>query len=670
MASKLRVLIIEDVEDHALLIVRELQKGGLDIFFERVETVEELSAALEEAWDVIISDYSLPGFNGIDALHMVQQKGLDAPFLLVSGAIGEEKAAEVMKAGAQDYIRKGNYARLVPTLERELRDAKVRRERRQTAEELARHREHLEELVQERTAELVRVNDALQAEIAERMQAQEALQDAETHYRTLFESIDEGYCIIEVLFDQEERPVDYLFLTVNPAFEKQSGLSNAVGKRMRELAPKHEEYWFEIYGRIALSGESVRFQRPAEQLHRWYDLYAFRLGPPERRQVAVLFNDITERKDAEERLRKSEAKFAKIFHANPSLVTISALSECEVIDVNETVLPLLGYRRDEVIGRCTSDLGIWIDEGERADVVATVAEQGSIRQREVALRHKSGATVIGLLSAELITLDQQPCMLSFVRDITERKQAAQEIAKLNKELAARLSEMEERNQELEAFNRMVSHDLRQPLNAIGLSCQGLRMFCSVHDENCAEWVRNAAENVARMNGLIETLLRFSRSTHGELQRKNFDLSAVAGEVVEELRRSEPQRRVRVEVAEGVMAYGDPDFLRAVLDNLIGNAWKYTGNRKEALIEFGVREVCGSQAYFVRDNGRGFDMADADRLFAPFQRLAGAEEFRGSGIGLATVQRIVRRHGGQVWAEGEPEKGSTFYFTLDDVPVEA
>lgn len=543
MGGTLRLLIIEDVEDHALLIVRELQKGGFDPIFERVETVQELEAALEAGpWDAIISDFNLPGFNGIDVLRMVQERGLDLPFLLVSGAIGEEKAAEVMKAGAHDYIRKGNYARLVPTLERELQDTKIRHERRQSAEELTKYREHLEELVQERTAELVKVNEALLAEIEERKRAEVALQESESRYRTLFESIDEGYCIIEMIFDGNDNPIDYRFLTINPSFEKQTGLVNAQGKRMRELAPEHEEYWFEIYGRIALTGEPARFQKRAEQLHRWYDVYAFSLGPPENRQVAILFNDITERKRAEE-----------------------------------------------------------------------------------------------------------------------------EITRLNADLAARVSELEDRNQELEAFNRMVSHDLRQPLNIIGLSCQELDMLCSDQNENCKKSIQRVYKGMLRMNTIIETLLTFSRSTHGDLQREVFNISDMAKSVIAEARLTEPNRRVSLKVAEGIMANGDPRFLRAVLENLIGNAWKYTGKREAGFIEFGVTEIDGIRGYFVRDNGKGFDMADAEKLFIPFQRLPDAEEFEGSGIGLATVERIIRRHGGRIWAEGEPDKGATFYFTLDALP---
>jgi signal transduction histidine kinase len=168
-----------------------------------------------------------------------------------------------------------------------------------------------------------------------------------------------------------------------------------------------------------------------------------------------------------------------------------------------------------------------------------------------------------------------------------------------------------------------------------------------------------------MNHLIDALLNFSSVARVELHKETVDLSAMAHLAAEELKLSEPERRVTLRLAEGLSAEGDPNLLRLVLSNLLGNAWKYTGTREEAIIEFGTMEIDGKPAYFVRDNGPGFDMADVGKLFVPFQRLAGAGERRGFGIGLATVERIIRRHGGKVGAEGELGKGATFYFTLSN-----
>ena len=165
-----------------------------------------------------------------------------------------------------------------------------------------------------------------------------------------------------------------------------------------------------------------------------------------------------------------------------------------------------------------------------------------------------------------------------------------------------------------------------------------------------------------MTGLVETLLNFSRILRTNMYYETVDLSALTQAVAASLKAAEPDRRVDFRIAEGITVNGDAGLLEITLNNLIGNAWKYSGKRDEAVIEFGVTEREGKPAYFMRDNGCGFDMADAGQLFAPFQRLHG-EEFEGHGIGLATVERIIRRHGGRVWAESEPDKGATFYFTL-------
>ncbi len=183
------------------------------------------------------------------------------------------------------------------------------------------------------------------------------------------------------------------------------------------------------------------------------------------------------------------------------------------------------------------------------------------------------------------------------------------------------------------------------------------------DEACRGYLREAYDGTLRMNRLIDSLLNFSQLAHVELCRESVDLSSLAHEVAAELQLSEPERRVTFRIAEVAMVNGDANLLRIVLDNLLGNAWKYTGMRDEAVIEFGATQVDGRPAWFVRDNGAGFAMADAAKLFTPFQRLAGAQEFKGFGIGLATVARIIERHGGRIWAEGEPDNGATFSFTL-------
>jgi signal transduction histidine kinase len=183
------------------------------------------------------------------------------------------------------------------------------------------------------------------------------------------------------------------------------------------------------------------------------------------------------------------------------------------------------------------------------------------------------------------------------------------------------------------------------------------------NHHCRGYLQEIIDETMHMSGLIDTLLKLSWVTHNELHRETVDLGEIANAVAAELVLSEPKRRVTFRIASGITANADAKLLRVVLENLLGNAWKYTAAKEEAVIECGVIDIDGEVACFVRDNGIGFDMADADKLFTPFQRLSGVDEFKGHGIGLATVERIVRRHGGRIWAEGEPGRGATIFFTL-------
>jgi len=252
-----------------------------------------------------------------------------------------------------------------------------------------------------------------------------------------------------------------------------------------------------------------------------------------------------------------------------------------------------------------------------------------------------------------------------IQDITDRKNDEEEIKELNVRLAERAEELQTANKELEAFNHTVAHDLRQPLNLLGMCCQSLKLLCGDQlKEECADYVQDAYQATLKMDRLIGTLLNFSQMGRVEpLRRERVDLGLLAHEVSRSLQLTEPERQVDFRIADGIVANGDANLLRVVLDNLLGNAWKYTGMLEKAIIEFGVSDVEGAPSYFVRDNGGGFDQSDAEKLFTPFTRLPGTEQDKGFGIGLATVERIIRRHGGRVWAEGQPGKGACFYFTL-------
>ncbi len=230
-------------------------------------------------------------------------------------------------------------------------------------------------------------------------------------------------------------------------------------------------------------------------------------------------------------------------------------------------------------------------------------------------------------------------------------------------LRRRTNELEAANKDLESFASAVSHDLRAPLGSIAGFAQALdedyRDRLDEVGQECVGWIRQSAD---QMSQLIEGLLQMARLSRIEVQRSEVDLSSMAERIAATLLRTHPDRTVDFRIAEGIVASGDEKLLTAVLENLINNAWKFTSKRANARIEIGVKQDGGPPAYFVRDNGAGFDPQYAAKMFRPFQRLHSDKEFGGTGIGLATVQKIVQRHGGRAWAEGEPERGATVYFT--------
>jgi light-regulated signal transduction histidine kinase (bacteriophytochrome) len=239
-----------------------------------------------------------------------------------------------------------------------------------------------------------------------------------------------------------------------------------------------------------------------------------------------------------------------------------------------------------------------------------------------------------------------------------------ELRMQNAELSQARDELEAANTDLEAFNYSVAHELRQHLVIINCYCQVIReLRGSGYDEHCREYIEDIYQGTLAMDRVIKTLLTFSNVGSFKLHRKSVDLSTIAKSLVAEQILAAAECRCTFNIAPGIVVDADPELLRIALNNLIGNACKFAGNRDGAVIDFSMTYIDGKRTFFVRDNGPGFDMALADRVFLPFQRLSGTA-VKGHGIGLATVERIIKRHGGKVWAESETGKGATFFFTLD------
>lgn len=375
----------------------------------------------------------------------------------------------------------------------------------------------------------------------------------------------------------------------------------------------------------------------------------------------ILADTLAKREQAEAALR-----WMRISVENSSDALYWITPDARIAEVNEAACRSLGYTREELLQLTVPDIDPNFNPITWPRQFATLRQHGSMTF-ESEQRTKSGRMFPVEVVANHVKFGSEERHCAFVRDITERKQMEQSLRESEESYRRKAAELEAVNRELETFNYTVSHDLRAPLTSISMCNQIIQARCSSSsDEELRNVVTLLDEQIKRMNQIISTLLDFSRLTSCKMSRDKVDLSVLARVVAAQLRMNFPQRLVSFVIADGEEVWGDEGLLRTVLENLIGNAWKYSSNLESALIEFGVAEPeGGSKVYFVRDNGCGFDMKYADKLLIPFQRLPGAEGCEGFGIGLATVDRIIRRHGGKIWAEGVPGKGAVFYFTLGE-----
>jgi len=295
--------------------------------------------------------------------------------------------------------------------------------------------------------------------------------------------------------------------------------------------------------------------------------------------------------------------------------------------------------------RALRDGGTYTSEKEGNSISGPVTVEITVS----ALRNERGEIVAGIEA---------------VRNISKRKQAEEEIVRLNRDLQWQTEELKAANSDLETFSYSVSHDLRTPLTRICCSAEALRSgYSDKFDETAQFFLENLCAASEQMHEIIEAMLDLSRVTRSELAIHELDLGLLARSVYLTLSRTWPQRQVEFSVAEGMVVHGDERMLRIVMENLIGNAWKYSGQRDPARISVTMEQRDEGPVYVISDNGAGFDMQHAEGLFTPFNRLHKTADFAGTGIGLATVQRVIQRHGGRIWAESAPEEGATFRFTL-------
>ena len=626
------------------------------------------------------------------------------------------------------------------------------------------------------------------SDITERKRAEEALRQSERRYSALFANKINGMAHCRTITDEHGRPVDYIILQINEAYERIIGIKKAdiEGRRATEVFPDIKKYaldYIGMYGKIALEGSEIKFEELFEATGQILSIYAYSPLPGE---FIAIFTDVTERKQAEEALRESEENYRRIVETANEGIMIADGSGI-ISFVNKKMASMLGYAADELIGKpgvsliCPEDktpslaridnrkagkaesyeirfvrkngeivwmyasgapvhnsecqhignLGMYADITERK--LAEEKRQSMLRRfylilsnmhlgillvtddNRVEFANQAFCDLFGLNESpadllnlsgnemierirlsylypdaavarirELVSLGQpvrgedvgMSGERTFLRDyipirlgekqsgrlwthidITERKRMEEALRRNAEQLASA-------NKELETFSYSISHDLRAPLMAIaGFGRLLQEDYSDKLDDKGQNFLRQIMRGTNKMSDLIDDMLSLAKISRQEMIPREIDLSGMAASVTFGLRQAEPERKVDVVIAQELKAHGDARLTNIALSNLIGNAWKYSGKTPCAKIEFGALEKDGEKVFYVRDNGAGFDMAHAHRLFVPFQRLHTESQFPGTGIGLAIANRVIQRHGGRIWGESEIGKGATFYFTL-------
>ncbi|MBW4622002.1 MAG: PAS domain S-box protein [Cyanosarcina radialis HA8281-LM2] len=542
-------------------------------------------------------------------------------------------------------------------------------------------------------------------DITDRKQAEAALRESEERYRTLFESIDQGFCIIEMIFDAANRPLDYRFLITNPAFDRQTGTQNAQGKTVREIAPNHEDYWFEIYGNVALTGEAIRFENLAAEFHRWYEVHAFRTGEPELRRVGILFNDITDRKQAEEALRQSEEQIRLATTAADLGMWFWQVQPDELVWTDKCKA-LFGLPADaEVSYEITLNLIHPDDRAAIDEAVRRSLQEGveyDVEYRSV----WSDGSIHWIAAKGRGFYDDRGnpiSMMGTVQDITDRVRIERDRERILQQEQAAREAAENANRIKDEFLAVISHELRSPLNPI-LGWSQLLQRGKLAPEKTKTALETIDRNARLQSQLIEDLLDISRILRGKLSLNEtpVNLSTVIRDALETVRLAAEAKTIELtfEVIDpgvrsqesevrsqesGVREYlslssssphppispsphlhvmGDAGRLQQVVWNLLSNAVKFTPQGGRITVTLTQSETHAQIQ--VTDTGKGIKPDFLPYVFEHFRQEDGAttRKFGGLGLGLAIVRQIVEMHGGRVGVESQGEaKGATFTVLL-------
>jgi PAS domain S-box-containing protein len=517
------------------------------------------------------------------------------------------------------------------------------------------------EAVRDAAGKIIRLQGAFQ-DISEQKAAEAHMLALEARLITTLESITDGFYLVDK---------DWKFIYLNGPAERmlkrrrEDLLDKNLWQEFPEAAGTRIEREFHLTVKEQCTARFEAFYQP---LDTWFDFHAY----PTAAGLAVYFQDITQRRSEQAQLRLLETAVSRL---NDIVVIMEAEPFGEqgrrIVFVNDAFERHTGYSREDAIGNTPRLL--WGPNTPRAEldrIRAAMTNWQAVRT-EIVIYTKAGKEL--WLEIDIAPIaDESGRFTHWVaveRDITERRQQQQEILSLNSELEERVllrtAQLAAANKELESFAYSVSHDLRSPLNTVDGFSQLLLKIDGEHvSEKGKHYLERIGVGVKQMGTLIEGLLTLAHLSREQLKSEKVDLSAVARRIEQDCREREPEREAQVHIQDGLSAHGDPRLLSAVFQNLLANAWKFTSRQLLARIDVGSQlGADGDTIFFVKDNGAGFDMAFAHKLFGTFERLHSPGDFPGTGIGLATVKRVIERHGGRVWAESKLNEGATFYFTL-------
>lgn len=637
MDKKIKILILEDNPDDALLITRQLNKSGLNFQEVIVNNKKAYIKQLDPSIDIILSDFNLPGLNALGALEIMQEKQLDIPFIIVSGAIGEEMAISCIKKGVDDYLLKDRLHRLTTAIEKTIFEKNLHKEKNIALSNLAAN---------------------------------------EKMYRTLFETMAQG-----VLYLNRNGEI----ISTNPAAEKILGYTSEQLYLKKNSNPE----WSSIHedgskfsldehpSSIALkNGKEVDqvvmgVYNPLIKNYKWIIIHAipvFNHNENEAYQAYITIEDITVLKNAENQLKKSEEKFSKVFKDSPTPICISRLSDGTIIDSNPSFSKLTGYSLDEIIGKSTLDLGLWNEIQGRDEIVKNLLADGKVLNIERQARVKSGEIKEALISFVIIEIGAEQCILTALIDITIRKKMLEETIKA-KENAEEMNKMKSR------FLANMSHELRTPL--IGILGYSEVMKNELITESYRTMAETIFESGSRLLETLNSLLDLSKieANKVEISFEPLNVAKFVDESVKVFKLAASGKNLNLDSnyeSSNLFINADQKIFIQIMNNLINNAIKFTPEGSVFVRVY--TETTDSKKWIlisVKDTGIGIPENNMEKIFEEFRQASEGDSrrYEGTGLGLTITKKFVDLIGGTIIVKSQPGAGSEFIIKFPEYYVE-